>query len=835
MFSYSFTENTHNMKYLLTLLLLVSFFKFSSAQDLKSPSEFLGYPIGSEFTQHHQVIGYFKYLSQNSPLASFSSYGQTNELRTLSYTVITSEENHSNLEGIRKDNLKQTGILEGDSSPEIAIVWLSYNVHGNEASNTEASMVTAFELMTNQENVLDNTVVIIDPTVNPDGRDRYVNWYNQVRSSPYTAYQDAIEHNEPWPGGRPNHYLFDLNRDWMWATQIETQHRLKIYNLWMPHVHVDFHEQGINSPYYFAPAAKPFHKIITNFQKEFQTQIGKNNAKAFDEKKWAYFTRERFDLFYPSYGDTYPTYNGAIGMTYEQAGSGQAGLGINTDEGYELTLKDRIKHHVQSGLSTVKTSSENAKKLNSEFKTYFKNTVDFDYYVLVGEQSKLNTLTKLFDHHEYEYHFSKEEKLKGKPIYSTAKMSFDADQALVVPANQPKSKMLKVLLEADPELSTPLTYDITSWNLALAHGVKAYTVSGDINTQPKVNPYSQESVEEGTVGYIAPWKSITDAKFLTELLKNKIDVRATTKPFKIENESHDRGSLILTKTNNRDSNFDSLVVELANKYHIKLAATQTSFSDSGTDFGSPDIKKINSQRIAILRGDEVSSLSYGSIWHFFEQELNYPIISIDAQDLMKIDLNDYDILILPSGSYSKIFDKKKLSSLSDWIKNGGKLIAMSSALSTFEGKKGFGLEKVKVEKDSTQNNLISFAEREKERTKDGIKGAIFNIKVDNTHPLAFGYTESYATLKTSSAAYKHLNKGFNVAYIEDTPERLSGFAGEKALENISKSLIFGEQRLGRGSIIYMVDDVLFRSFWENGKLFFVNALFMVNNRSQTFK
>jgi len=607
------------MKYLFTLVLLVSLFKFSNAQDLQSPDEFLGYPIGSEFTRHHQVINYFNYLSQNSPLATFSSYGQTNERRTLSYAVITSEENHSNLEDIRKNNLKQTGILEGDSSPEIAIVWLSYNVHGNEASSAEASMVTAFELMTNQKSMLDNTVVVIDPTVNPDGRDRYVNWYNQVKSSPYTAYQDAIEHNEPWPGGRPNHYLFDLNRDWMWATQIETQQRLKIYNLWMPHVHVDFHEQGINSPYYFAPAAKPFHKTITDFQKEFQTQIGKNNAKAFDEKRWAYFTRERFDLFYPSYGDTYPTYNGAIGMTYEQAGNGQAGLGIHTDEGYELTLKDRIKHHVQSGLSTIKTSSENAKKLNSEFKTYFKNTVDFDYYVLVGEKSKLNTLTKLFDQHDYEYKFSKEEKLKGKPIYSTAKISFDAVQALVVPANQPKSKMLKVLLEADPKLSTPLTYDITSWNLALAHGVQAYTVSGNINTQPKENPYSQESVEAGTVGYIAKWKSMTDAKFLAELLQNKIKVRATTKPFKIENESYDRGSLILTKTNNRDSHFDSLVMELAYKYHIKLAATQTSFSDSGTDFGSPDIKKINSQRIAVLRGDEVSSLSYGSIWHFLNK------------------------------------------------------------------------------------------------------------------------------------------------------------------------------------------------------------------------
>ena len=824
------------MKLTIALILLLSSINSTYAQEkLKSPEEFLGYSIGESFTHHYQVVDYFNHIASSSNLLTYSSYGTSNEGRELSYAIITSEKNQKSIEQLRKDNLKQTGILDGSASPETAIVWLSYNVHGNEASATEAAMVTAYKLLTTKQDLLENVVVIIDPCVNPDGRDRYVNRYKQVKSSPYSPYQDAVEHHEPWPGGRANHYLFDLNRDWMWATQVETQQRLKLYNKWMPHVHVDFHEQGINSPYYFAPAAKPFHNIITDFQEEFQNVIGKNNAEVFDKKNWAYFTRERFDLFYPSYGDTYPTYNGAIGMTYEQAGNGRAGLGINTDEGYELTLADRVKHHVQTGLTTIKTSSRNAKKLNSEFKSYFDHSTDFDYYVIPGDRAKLEKLSHLFDRHDYKYAFSTEKTLRGNNVFSDNKTSFDAEDAMVIPADQPKSKILEVLFEADPELSTPLTYDITSWNLALAHGLKVYTYSGKVKTQPEVKHKNTIDSQSEIVGYVSPWKSMADAKFLADLLKQNISVRASTKPFKIENESYDRGSLILTKTNNQSADFDSLVIATARRYNIELDAVETGFSDSGTDFGSPDVKKIHPQRIALLRGKGTSSLSYGSLWHFFEQELSYPIISVSTKDYDSISLKNYDVLILPKGKYSTILDKKELKSLKSWIKKGGKVIAIGSALSHFEGKEDFGLKKIKVEKDSTKTNLIAYAKRKKEKTKKKIKGAIFKVKVDNTHPLAFGYNSSYATLKTSSKAYKYLNEGFNVVYFDESSERLSGFAGQEAEEKMSNSLVFGEQRIGKGSIIYMVDDVMFRSFWENGKLFFVNALFMVNNRSQEFR
>ena len=347
------------MKRLIYFLITLLISNYNFSQNLKSPSEFLGYDIGTEFSRHSQVIDYFEYVSEYmSENVVLNYYGKTYERRPLMYAVLSSKKNIKEIEKIRQTHLgvlKEKPLLLNDK----AIVWLSYSVHGNESSSTEASMETLFNLLTKNSDLLENTIVIIDPCLNPDGRDRYANWYNQTKTTPYTSDPVAKEHQEPWPGGRANHYLFDLNRDWAWITQIESKLRLKEYQKWLPHVHVDFHEQGINEPYYFAPAAEPYHEVITKWQRDFQKMIGNNNAKYFDKNGWLYFTKEIFDLLYPSYGDTYPTYLGAIGMTYEQAGGGVAGLGIINSEGKNLTLVDRVKHHTVSGITTVEISSLN--------------------------------------------------------------------------------------------------------------------------------------------------------------------------------------------------------------------------------------------------------------------------------------------------------------------------------------------------------------------------------------------------------------------------------------------------------------------------------------------
>ncbi len=827
------------MKYFFSSLFFLLLFNFGIGQNIKSPSEFLGYEIGTQFTRHADVVSYFKHIAENSAMVTYDTYGKTNERRLLTYAVVSSEANMRNMENIRANNLKQIGLAEGSADPDVAIVWLSYNVHGNEASSTEAAMQTLYELITQKQSWLQNTVVIIDPNLNPDGRDRYVNWYNQVKATPYNASQLAAEHMEPWPGGRPNHYLFDLNRDWAWATQVETQQRLKIYNQWMPHIHVDFHEQGINEPYYFAPAAEPFHEVITDWQRDFQTQIGQNHAKYFDAEGWLYFTRERFDLLYPSYGDTYPTYLGAIGMTYEQAGHGRAGLGIKTDEGYELTLTDRVAHHNTTGLSTVEIASNNAKKLNTEFKKFFNPNLKYKSYALQGEADKVNALAKLLDLHEIKYNFASSGKASGFLYNTNDSGNMDLNNALVVSTNQPKGIMVQALFEPETKLSTPLTYDITAWNLPHAFGLEAVASTSLIAADAN-NPTAsvQSNLSPNAAGYISKWNSMQDAAFLSELLQEDIKVRFSEKKFGVSGETFDRGSLIITKSDNRkNSDFHETLTRIAKKHNRKLYASSTSFSDTGTDFGSPDVKIIHAPRIALLRGQYTSSLSYGALWHFFEQQLHYPVTSVDTDYFKDIPLDQFDVLVLPSGYYQGYLDESTLDKIKSWVQKGGTLIAIDNALKAFADKDGFGLKtntKDDEEEKEEPNLLVPYDQREKESVTNFITGSIFKTKVDASHPLAFGYNDSYFTLKAGSSSYSFLENGYNVAYIEGEANRVSGFAGEKALEGLKNSLVFGEQKMGRGSVVYLVDDVMFRSFWENGKLFFVNSLFFVNNKVVVF-
>jgi len=823
-------------KYTLLAFLFLSI--VLNAQTLQTPDEFLGYKIGTQFSRHADVVNYFKSVAASSDWVTYQEYGKTNERRPLTYAIVSTPENLANLEEIRQNNLKNAGLIEGSATPDKTIVWLSYNVHGNEASSTEAAMETVYKLITEKKDLLQNVVVIMDPCVNPDGRDRYANWYNQTKTEPYSIDRDAAEHNEPWPGGRPNHYLFDLNRDWAWATQIETQQRLKIYNQWMPQIHVDFHEQGINEPYYFAPAAEPFHEVITDFQRDFQTEIGKNNAKYFDKNGWLFFTRERFDLLYPSYGDTYPLYMGAIGMTYEQGGNGSAGLGIKTDEGYVLTLVDRVAHHVTTGLSTIETASKNVEKLNSEFKKFF-GPKDFEYksYVLKGSPDRLAALAQLLDRHEIKYGYANKGSVRGFNYGANEKGKMDYEIALVVSTDQPKSTVVKVLFEPNAELSTPVTYDITAWSLPQAYGLDAVASTSLIEanaTSPVMN--ISVTATPNAAGYLSKWDSMEDARFLADLIKNDIKVRFTYKPMENDGEKYDRGSLVITRSDNaKMTDFDRKLTEIANKHKRNLTATMTSFANSGPDFGSGDVSIINQPKVGLLKGDGVSSLAFGATWYYFEQELNYPVLPINTDDLEDVDFHDFDVLIMPNGYYSKVMTDALTGKIKSWVRAGGKLIAVDGAIQSLAGKDDFGIKENKEDekkKDSVVT-LIPFAAREQESTKELITGSIFKTQLDNTHPLAFGYGDTYFSLKLGSDSYSFLEDGFNVGYIED-PKNVAGFAGEKALKGLKNSLVFGEQRMGRGSVIYMVDDPLFRAFWQNGKLVFANAVFFVNDNSYSF-
>lgn len=803
-----------------------------SAQKVQSPSEYLGYELGTQFTYQQDVIGYYQYLQQQFPdQVKLVQYGKTYERRPLYLAFVSSPENMANLETIRQEHMKGA---YGEGNPDKAIVWLSYNVHGNESVSTEASMKTLYTLLTQKSEYLKNLVVVMDPCVNPDGRERYVVWYNQHKNTPFQPDPNSLEHHEGWPNGRSNHYMFDLNRDWAWLTQTESQQRIKMFNQWLPHVHVDFHEQGVDAPYYFAPAAEPYHEVITPFQRSFQETMGKNHAKYFDANGWFYFTKEIFDLLYPSYGDTYPLYNGSIGMTYEQGGSGRAGLAIARSAGDTLTLQDRIAHHFTTGLSTLEVASQHVDQLNQEFKKYhLKKDFKYKSYVLQGNSDNLRALEHLLQEQDITYGFAQKGQVKGFDYESRKNGSMTVDtQALVVPTNQPKGTLVKVLFEPNTKLTDSLTYDITAWSLPYAYGLQAMASETEVGMSNSSAAMSgEEDLAPDAYAYLTDWNSMEDAQFLADLLQKGIRVRKTNLNFTVKGKTFAPGSLIIAPSDNKQvPNLMGVLKETGQKFHKTLVSTPTGFVDAGKDFGSEYVDHIPHVKVAVLSGEPTSSLAYGEIWHFFEQQLHYPVTALGSDYFDRVNLDDYHVLILPDGGYTSFMTEDRLNALKAWVAKGGKLIAMGGAISSLEGEDGFDISTKKQkdgEDDAPEPDLIPNADYQREQIKNEITGAIFKVKVDNTHPLAYGYGKEYYTLKLGSDHFDYLSSG-NVAYLENNTVPVDGFAGSEARKKIANTLIFGVESHGRGSVIYMVDDPLFRAFWQNGKLFFANALFMVN-------
>ncbi len=830
-----------HMKHILIgcFALLVS--SFSIAQQLQSPEQFLGYNIGTHFTPHYKIAAYVHSVAQAKPdMVKVEKYGETYEGRELLLAYIASPENLQRLESIRTTNLQLAGVVSGTAttSNQPAIVWLSYNVHGNEPSSSEAAMLTLYALVdpsnAKTKEYLKNTVVIIDPCINPDGRDRYVNWFNSVASKSPDANPLAREHNEPWPQGRSNHYNFDLNRDWAWQTQIETRQRLARYNQWLPQVHVDFHEQYYNNPYFFAPAAEPFHEVITPWQREFQTIIGKNHAKYFDERGWLYFTKENFDLLYPSYGDTYPTYSGAIGMTYEQGGHSRGGLAVQTASGDTLTLVDRAQHHFTTSLSTVEVASQNASRLITEFKKFFDDSNagkgnPVKTYVLTSDNpEKIRALSELLSRNGIQFGKLKNESFKGVNYAATKTDKAELKKYhIAVSTSQPRSVLAKVLLDPNTVLPDSNTYDITAWALPYAYGVDAYLSKENLPLEPVAGDAMKGNLQASTYGYLIRYNSLAGVKVLSQLLQENVRIRYAEQPFTYKGKNYDRGTLIVLKQGNRPD-LDRTLSAVSDSNKIEIDAISSGFVEQGPDFGSQYIRYVQAPRVALVTGEQVSSLSAGEVWHFFEQNINYPVTLINANDLGNANLQAFNVLILPNGNYRSITDKSANQKLKDYVQGGGKIIALENAVRQMASNE-WGLkarEEEKKDEKADYTDLKKYGNREREGLTNSIPGAIYRVELDKTHPLAFGLDSVYYTLKTDAAVYDYLKDGWNVGYFKKE-NYVTGFAGVNVKKKLFDSVVFGVQDMGRGSVIYLTDDPLFRSFWENGKLLFANAVFLV--------
>lgn len=821
-----------------------------SSQTIKTPGEFLGYEPGTQFTFHHRAVEYFRYVAEVSALAEYREYGKTYEGRPLGVCIVSSEENLANLEEYRKNNLIKTGLLEGEfTGKQVPFIWLAYNVHGNESAGMETAMKTLYTLVTRSypgsDEWLRTCIIIIDPCQNPDGRDLFTNRYRNSQALIQNPDGKSWEHNQGWPGARSNHYFFDLNRDWTWQTQTESTQRLTLYNQFMPQVHADFHEMGAESTFFFPPGAEPWHEVITPWQHEFHKLMGKGNAQLFDEKSRLYFTKENYDLFCPSFGDTWPLFNGAAGFTYEQGGGGYSGLSLKLETGDTLTLKKRIDGHFMATMATLRVACENRNRLIEEFNRFFSDNMNkpsFRYksIIIKGSNDK-NALEDLFslltkNQIRYSYAGNTGKKYKGFDYLANAGGEVTLEKGdFLISAFQPQSRFMQVLFEPDSKASDSLSYDLTAWALPYAYNIKAYAVEDQIKGLPDKTITEAVSNMAGTgkpYGYIVDYNGFNTLKFISALTRKNIRTRYSLKPFTSGGKNFKRGSFIIARGDNSNAGnkIDAVVTELANKYQVVLNKAETGMVEKGKDFGSeysPVVKKSN---VAILCGDGISAGPAGELWYMFERELDYPVSLINVSNRENLDFSGFDVLLLASGNYSKIRD-----TIVDFAKKGGRVVAFENAIQLFAADKSTALFKaietrteelkaseLKVKSDDT-SLLKKFGDENRHLLSERSAGSIYKVVVDTTNPFGFGLGREWFVMKRTQA-YPFLPRGSNVGYITDS-KPVAGFAGYKYQKLIKNTLVIGSEKTGNGEVIYITEDPYFRAFWKSGRALVWNSVF----------
>ncbi|MBI3578781.1 MAG: hypothetical protein HY089_05135 [Ignavibacteriales bacterium] len=832
---------------------------------IPSPKSVLGYTIGERFTDFRNLEKYIDKLVPSSDRVKRLYYGETNEHRPLQVLIISSPKNLSRLDEIKSANKKLTDprtIKSKTEADEIikslpAIVWLSYGVHGNESSSPEAAMATAYQLCAGMDartmNILENAVVIIDPAVNPDGRERYVQWVNSTTGAKPNINPDAVEHSEPWPGGRTNHFYFDLNRDWAWQTQKETRGRIPLYREWMPHVHVDFHEMGYTSTYFFFPATKPFHTTLPAEVKKWGEIFGKGNAEAFDKIGSSYYVAEDFDLFYPGYGDSWPTFNGAIGMTYEQAGHSRAGLAIKKPSGEVLTLRSRARNHFTTSIATLETAVKNRQEKISDFYKFWESGLNSGDHIkgyLIKEGKDPNRAARLIStllRQGIEVHQLQETaQIQAQEFYATkpTKENFPAG-TYFISTQQPHSRLAKALLEPTPTVKDTFYYDVSAWSLPTSFGLSAFSTETALPQSAKKlseAPRAQGKIIGGkaSVAYLIPWETNDAFKLVWQLLEKKYSLSVASRSFETANRKFTPGTVIATVGLNRDSlHID--IEQLTTQYGIEIYAVNSGLTEKGISLGSNHVDPIKKPEIAIITGAPVSSNDYGELWFLLEQELGISFTGIRATELTDLDLSKYDVIIFPDGgNYQSVFDSAKVDKLKRWVQSGSVLIGIEGG-AQFLSKSKSGItsailksekkeeDKSKEEKDQekAKKELAkhqTLYEKEEQARIERIPGTIFKVFVDNTHPTGYGYDNDLYVLKGDAVPFELSDVGHNVARFTRDSLQISGYSPKEKSKRIADSGYILDFRVGRGHAVLFTESITFRMFWNGLPKLLMNSI-----------
>ena len=839
-------------------------------EDIQSPSEFLGYELGESFTLYANATAYFQYLAQSSDRVVMKSYGETYEGRKLYTVVISSPQNLANIDELKAANLElgdprtiSAGRAEDIIRDKPVFVSYSYNIHGNEASGTEAALQVSYRFAAAEdqetEDVLDNSVLIFYVCINPDGRDRYVYWYEGMKRSVTGIQPRDIDHYAPWPNGRTNHYWFDLNRDWIWGIHPESRGHTGEYVSWMPQVHTDYHEQGYNANYFTVPGTTPRNLLLPDHYEPLADTIGKANIAAFDEHRINYFTREAFDFFYPGYGSSYPSVMNAIGMLTEQGGIA-AGRAVTTDDGQVLTLRQRIFDHYTTSVATIKKSVDQKELFN---RYYYESSnpnnskSNTKSYLLINDGGPyLDEVTNILLHHDVEVHESNgKQQASGLYSYRTDQPETInvPDGSIIIHADQPKHLLINSILSKQMIIEDSVMYDMATWSAPLAYNLEAYSSDRTINlTSNRVEEKKEETGSlinpDASYAYVIDWNQRYAPKALSMLWHKGYRVRSSQEAFGYQDLSFHPGSLIILQGRNLElkSNWTADMNEIADKTGVTIIGMNTGRMSTGNDLASRSSRTLEQPRVALLVEPPFSTYTCGQLYYLFDQETELAVdrvrTSILSQTAMPklgsrygyADLNDYDVLLLAGGgnNLSKIFEEDQQKQLKDWVRNGGVIVATESASSFFtKNRSQIGTVETKepIKDQSEDAKYLHYADRTDYFGKKRIPGSALYGHVDISHPLAFGLKEDLYSLSFNGQALVPSSSLETVVHYERDASKLlvSGYASQENLDHLAGLSTAAVERIGSGKIVHLVDNTQYRMFWRGPSRMMQNAVMLL--------
>ncbi|WP_299435473.1 M14 family zinc carboxypeptidase [uncultured Aquimarina sp.] len=799
---------------------------------IPTPEEFLGYPIGEQHTRHDQIVGYLTKLAELSERASVKSYGKSHENRKLIILTVSTPENLNNLPKLKEQHLAftKTSINPTNYNDVPIFVQLGYNVHGNEPSSSEAAMLTAYTLVASNSSeiktYLENAIVFIDPTINPDGRDRHTQWANQFKGNPLVSDQYDTEHNEGWPRGRTNHYWFDLNRDWLLGINPESRGKLSWYHEWYPNVVTDFHEMGTNSTYFFEPM-KPIGSLDPIMPKENYENL--NNlfapyfSSALDNIGSFYFTKEAFDGTYPGYGSSYPDLQGALALLFEQASS--RGHLQDTEYG-TISFPFTIRNQYTSSMATIKAAVENKGTLRKYQQDFFKSAVtDVAKNNIAGYE-----FGDAYDH-------NRNKAFIDKLLLHKIKV-YKKGERYIVPVKQPQKRMVQTVFETYNKYSDSVFYDASAWSIANFYnmkyiGLKSIKLGEEVTSIEEIVNVSK--VSKSNYAYIMDWDDYNAPAALYFMQSKGLLVASAFKPFSIitsnGNKSFNYGSILVpvSKQKKNSDEVFTIIKEAQEKFNVPIFSTNTGFSTSGIDLGSGNFRKLDTPKALLLIGDGINSYEAGEVWHLLDTRVHMPITKLRMNMFNRVPLKEYNTLVMVSGRYQQL-DSLQQKKIQNWVSHGNTLVTIANASKWVIDKKIVKEKLTKKEKDTTKNKVVKrlpYVDAGENIGRERVGGAIFEVDLDITHPLGFGYRD------TSLPVYKN-NEVFIVPsknpyatvskYTENA--HIDGYISTANYENYLKpsaSLIVSN--IGSGRVILFADNPNFRGSWYGTNRLFLNALF----------